>query len=434
MGISHTTNPSEATQQPRVSNVPNGINSMLEDFDVLPSKANRYIFKYSWLYLLIFSCLYFGAGAFFLTRSCYAYQFKPHGCNAKMDFFSRFYHFFSALIIGHTKLIPGSIQVLCLIIGAILFLLFFNIWRIYVPKMLRDLIKNNRISARSRNTATLYQKFLDDYHRDLSNPISYLPCGILLAYALTYMVFLYSIIHQQQVDPAIPLNSIDARLLHISTLVFFAIIKIILLYSLGTMLSAIYISDRYVGKLLQDFQVKSNPAHLDHCGGLKILGNYCCWLTALLFSTILFLFPYDIVVIATIAPIGGGLQSLYWIDFVVIFLLGMAFALVFWVSVKPLWMIHTRMIDESEIFQQNQSTELAALQNQMQNLLDNNQLEQAKTVKEKKELLETLNTSYPRWPCIIFSAIPSLLSGSVSLLLPHILSVVLPELFHLHRH
>jgi len=36
-----------------------------------------------------------------------------------------------------------------------------------------------------------------------------------------------------------------------------------------------YISGRYVRKLLRAFQLSIQPFHPDQCGGLKLLGNFC---------------------------------------------------------------------------------------------------------------------------------------------------------------
>ena len=64
----------------------------------------------------------------------------------------------------------------------------------------------------------------------------------------------------------------------------------------------------------------------------------------------------------------------------------------------PLWEIHTKMLKEREREEEIYAVRIATLQKQIQVLLDDNQLEEAKAVKEKKELMEALYIPSPTWP------------------------------------
>ncbi len=439
MATSNTTNLSGAPQHSNNYNaLRKKINDIVKNFDVLPPKrkVTRHIFKWGLLYIFISYLLYFIAGALFFTRLCQLYGPKlrhiypdNYSCGKTIPEPS-FPEQLVNLIIGYTKLATGSIEIVLLVIGAILLLSFFNIWRGYVPKTLRDLFNNKRLGAvriddnwKHADTAIAahYLLFLDRYKCALSGRISYLFgfCGIL--YTICYTAILSKIDHHQTIDYlkslVLPQSHVDAfvLLLFLFSLVFFAVIEIILFYSFGTILFIIIVSGKYLGELVRDFHITSNPLHLDRCGGLKQLGKFCQWLFLPTWSFSLFLLVTVILLLVSGYKTGGNMKTLCIINFWFILLVcGFASFLVVWAATIPLWKIHMGMIDTGEISQQKQSTEINIIEKRLQNLIDRDQLEQAKAVKEKLELAKTLNTSYPKWPFITFKA--SALSISTSII------------------
>lgn len=414
---------------------PSGASRHSKDYYALRKKLNRYIFKLNrhifkrgWLYFLFFYMLYFALAAYFYTDLYYinqAHISKPAVYSAKATtppFMCLFVQHFSKMFIGQlligpirpngpTRLITGSQEIGFITLGAVFLLWFFRIWQVHVPKTLRDLIKNNRISAVRGDTVNRYFHFLDDYRRAFSRPTNYLlfiVIAILWAYALYHAVSLFNIAHHQTIFPNISLQNTDSFLFNLLPLMSFATIKIMLIYSFCTILSVIFISGRYLRKLLRDFKIVSDPTHLDHCGGLKQLGNFCLWLILPVLAVSVFFLAYDFTIhqdISNPSRVGNAIALLNLLNFVVTLVLCViAFCIIIWAAVIPLWKIHAKMIDENEIAQQRQSTEISRLEKRLQDLINKEQLEQAKVVKEKLELAKALNTSYPNWPFITIKA------------------------------
>ncbi|HZO72432.1 MAG TPA: hypothetical protein VFB60_09540 [Ktedonobacteraceae bacterium] len=456
MGISDTTSLLETSQHSEDYGASREkINDALKNFDALPSKRKitRFVFKYSWIPLLISYPLYFMMAALFYTRLCQMHGPKPPNCVVKVMAISLFLQKFNDMIMGHDNLATGSAEIVFLVIGAIFLLSFFKIWREYVPKTLRDLINNNRITAvrKSRDSdiwiidktkvTNRYLEFLDKYHNALSKTKNYIPCAILSFYAIVYIVILGCIacstpIVFEKLHISLSPKNPNVFDLNLFPLVFFAIIEIILFYSFGITSSVIYISGKYLRELLQDFHIQSDLTHLDRCGGLKILGNFCLRLAVPLLAILLFFLVYDLNVwtkFSSFSPIDGRIGILYISNFLgILFLWGLALYLLIWAAVIPLWKIHVRMIDADEISQQKQSTEINRLEKRLQDLIDKDQLEQAKVVKEKLELAKTLNTWYPTWPfSLIKASALSLITLVISSSLTTIISSVVPWLLHI---
>jgi len=328
-----------------------------------------------------------------------------------------------------------------LVIGATLLLLLFKNWRWYAPKTLRDLFNNKRIDAvradddwKHDNTtiATRYLLFLHRYGDALRRSTGYLFgffFGIL--YTIYSIIYLSIKIYNQQLwfsqKSSISLDFYSLFLLTFP-LIFFAIIEILLFYSFGTILFIILVSGKYLGELIRDFHILSNPIHLDRCGGLNQLGKFCQWLILPILTFSLFFLTYEVTTVI-LAHLGGNTTTLDLINFLVILLICVfASFLVIRVAGVPLWKIHVEMIDENEIAQQKQSTEITRLEKQLQDLIDQDQLEKARITGEKLALEKTLNTSYPAWPFITFKA--SALS-IITLIISSSLSVVLSWLLHI---
>lgn len=400
-------------------------------------KLNRHIFKYGWLYFLFFYLLYFALAAYFYTNlydiyQAYAYKTAVHNVKATTPpFMYLFVQHFGKLFIGQIppnrliptsqscltppncpiRLITGSQEIGFITLGAVFLLWFFRIWQVNVPKTLRDLIKNNRISAARGDTANRYLHFLDDYRHAFSGPTNYLLfiiIAILWAYTIYYVVSLFNIAHHQAIFPHISPDTTDSLFLNLLPLMSFAMIKLMLIYPFCTILSVIFISGRYLRKLLQDFKIMSDPTHLDRCGGLKQLGNFCLWLILPVLAVSVFFLAYDFTIYQDISNpgrVGSSIASLNVLNSMVILALCViAFCIVIWAGVIPLWKIHTKMIEENEIAQQKQSTEINRLEKQLQASIDKDQLEEAKVFGEKLALEKTLNTSYPKWPFITLKA------------------------------
>jgi hypothetical protein len=64
------------------------------------------------------------------------------------------------------------------------------------------------------------------------------------------------------------------------------------MYYLGIIAWTLFISGRYITKLIQMFALKIEPLHPDKCGGLKVLGNLCFSLASPIFIGSAFFIGY----------------------------------------------------------------------------------------------------------------------------------------------
>jgi hypothetical protein len=129
------------------------IDSLLQHFDVLPSRFDRFLFKYISVLLI---------GDFFLS--------------ALLNF---------VILLG-----TGSFPIGEFLLGsgfdvlstaAIISVVWrFNVWRLRTPKTLYDLIEKKRINVPNGDANTLYLRFLENYRDALASPKRYFLSGFLM--------------------------------------------------------------------------------------------------------------------------------------------------------------------------------------------------------------------------------------------------------------
>jgi hypothetical protein len=108
--------------------------------------------------------------------------------------------------------------------------------------------------------------------------------------------------------------------------------------------------------------------------------------------------------------------------FVILFV---ALPVAFYASFLPLWSIHTKMLKIREKDDERFVAEIAPLREKIYELVDANQLEEATTLKEKKELPETVHIPYPTWPFNVRTKFYTTILGAVGSLLLGVLSTTL---------
>jgi hypothetical protein len=180
-----------------------------------------------------------------------------------------------------------------------------------------------------------------------------------------------------------------------------------------------YISGRYVRKLLRAFHLRIQPFHPDQCDGLKLLGNFCFGLgSPLLIASGLYI-GYIIFALLAYSPIYGREISYLVLNvYSLLPILLYYLLLTVLVFMLPLRDIHTKMVGEGKTNENLYFTRTEALREEIQSLLDTNQVEAAKAVLEQKALVETLYAPYPTWPFHVRSKISStVLEVSGSLLI-----------------
>ncbi len=156
-------------------------------------------------------------------------------------------------------------------------------------------------------------------------------------------------------------------------------------YYIGILVWVLFISGWHIRELSRRFEFRIEPVHPDHCGGLRLLGDFCFELASPLVIgsaiCIGYLGVMYLYVLVT-APHSVPVAFIVSVGFIIFFLL----LLVLVASLGaflPLWNIHTTMLKEREQAEENYVAHIAALREQIQTLLDNNQVEEAKAVKEK---------------------------------------------------
>ena len=88
------------------------------------------------------------------------------------------------------------------------------------------------------------------------------------------------------------------------------------------------------------------------------------------------------------------------------------------------------MFKERERAEEIYAVRIATLQKQIQVLLDDNQLEEAKAVKEKKELMEALYIPSPTWPFNVRAKLFSTVLGAGGSFLLGFLTASPPVILH----
>jgi len=313
------------------------------------------------------------------------------------------------------------------LIGILLTLWTFNIWRSSVPKTLRDIFEKKLIAVPGDDVTKHYLRFLENYRRALGSPKRYLlnalpACSVALLYLADVMTTTISYVSSTH-----PIIIVAIFLIIAGLLGTFGILGG--LYGLGTLVWVVCISGGYIVKLSRAFTFRIRPLHPDKCGGFKVLGNFCFGLE----TPVLIISGFTIGSIV-ITLLSRNYDPLFRSSYMAIVGFGLLLLVLFtlpatiFAFVLPLWTIHTKMASEQAIEEEHYVASREILQEQIQTLLDDNKVEDAKTVKEKKELMEAFYTPYPTWPFNFKTKFLSALIGAGSSLLLGALTALMPAL------
>jgi hypothetical protein len=377
------------------------IDDVLQQFDVLPSGFDQFIFRYIYIYLI---------GLFFLG---YLFLIPPILPQSQAGKFLSVY----------------GVSALPLVV-LISMIWLFNVWRKSPPKTLRDLWEKKRIAVPDGD-GTSYLCFLKNYRDALGSPKRYfltgfpmIAFGILCIYALVQIL---SVAH---------LNMFATNLFIVGTLLS-TLSYVGGLYCIGIETWAMYISGRYVRKLVQEFELIIQPIHPDQCGGLKVLGNFCFGLVTPILIGSGLLIGYIFIYFISGGIKGTGNDAFFlalYVGIPLLLLLLYGIPAIIFAFILPLRDIHTKMVSQRETDEDTYNADIEALRKEIQSLLDAKQVEEAKAKQEEKSLKETLYAPYPTWPFSFRSKIfPTILGASGSLLvgmITGVLPVILPTIFH----
>jgi hypothetical protein len=200
------------------------------------------------------------------------------------------------------------------------------------------------------------------------------------------------------------------------------------MYCIGIMSWTLFISGRYVRKLVRIFELSIQPFHTDKCGGLKVLGNFCFGLVSPILIGSGFIIGY--ILLFLITENGDNVVDLTLVvGSALLVLLLYALPGAIFDLILPLRDIHTKMVSEAEIDEETYIARIEGLREEIQSLLDTNQVEEAKVVQEKKAVMETLHTPYPTWPFSFRSKIVSTVLGTSGSILIGVTTAALQQYF-----
>jgi hypothetical protein len=350
------------------------LDGLLQQFDVLPSRFDQFLFKYIYIYMI---------GLFFLAE-------LPN-----FIFSLSMSSQVGEVLLQQVAIIVPPTLVTILVIWR------FNAWRWRTPHTLRDLIENKRITIPDGDADASYLHFLEHYRQALASPKRYFLSGFLM-FVICLPFAYYIALNLSSGAPTIFVAvGVVVNLL-------FGFLYLGAFYCTGILTWAMFISGWYIRKLVRAFQLNIQPFHPDECGGLRLLGNFCFGLGSVPLIGSGLLIGYSIFALLTYSPAIYPNSVAYLVLFVYFPLLS---ALLFGVPeivfnfILPLRDIHNKMVSEGKINEHRYFTRTEALREEIQALLAVNQVEAARAIQEKRTLLETLYAPYPTWPFHVRSKI-----------------------------
>jgi hypothetical protein len=402
----HTGNGTPAETRFHREDAKEQIDSLLKQFDVLPSRFDRFIFRYIYIYLI---CLLLPGVLLAISPVNSQLISQPQ---------------------AGTFLLGLGVATLPIIV-IISILWRFDVWRRRASKTLCDLLGKRSIYHPDGDANKPYLRFLEHYHDALGSPKRYFFSGFLMITNVGLIIYgtvvIHSVVHLD-IFAAI-LFVVGAQLVGLSYLGG--------AYCIGILTWVLCISGWYVRKMMRAFELRIQPFHTDKCGGLKLLGNFCFGLvTPLLIGsglTIGYTFFFFLSVSISGIRLDSGFLVIVAGSFLLLLLLyGVpVFVVAFMLPIRD---IHFKMVSEGETDEATYNADIEAMREKIQSLLDNDKVEEAKVVQEKKALLETLHVPYPTWPFSFRSKIYSTLLGASGSLLVGMITAAIPVFFSLLFH
>ena len=402
----HTGNGNPTATRLQQEDTKGRIDGVLRNFDVLPSRFDRFIFRYIYIYLI---CLLLPGALLIIPPINSQLISQPQA--------------------GTFLLGLGVVALPMVVIISTIWL--FNFWRKRSPKTLRELFEKKRIYIPNGDADPSYLRFLENYRDALGSPKRYFLSGFLMIPVVSLIVYelvvILSVVH---------LNIFAAILFVVGELLV-GLSYLGGAYCLGIVTLAVYISGWYVRKLMRAFELRIQPFHTDKCGGLKLLGNFCFGLVTPLLIGSGLIIGYIFIFFISASISGIRIDAVFLVivaGSILLLLLLFGVPEIILAFILPLRDIHIKMVSERETDEDTYNAHIEALREEIQSLLNNNMLEEAKVLQEKKALLETLHNPYPTWPFSIRSKIFSTILGASGSILIGMVSaavpIILPLIFH----
>lgn len=173
---------------------------------------------------------------------------------------------------------------------------------------------------------------------------------------------------------------------------------------IGIMIWKMYVTSKYISKLVNEFQIEPKLGHPDTVGGLSPLGNLCIW--SLTITNMPLIYLGGLLLLRALNILNNPIPDLP--NYVVYSLFALSFSLFLFPVVTcfaiPVWNVHNRMI-EWRNNKQERLYEVGYLINELESRLlneivklDPKELENIQTQLDGLKLVYMRNEKLPVWP------------------------------------
>ena len=288
-------------------------------------------------------------------------------------------------------------QTIIIVVGLIIITPFYLRWQSKIPETFQWLYTAQRISA-GTSSKHKYLNFLAEYQKLILGrfrrySFSILFCIFILAFNWADPDFVDYIEDGRNMDAVV---SIIKR---IFGLFFWG-------YLSGLAIWPIFATGNQISKLSKQFKISIQARHPDRCGGLKQLGDFCFSMTlpVVIVGIIILLLAFGGIVPLEVSIVGFNINETgqNTVVFANILLILFFLPLTIITFFIPLWNIHQEMTNQKMKYEEEFSTEIMRLGEQLRSSIrKENGLEKARIAKDKMEILQTLNPNvigFPVWP------------------------------------
>jgi hypothetical protein len=354
------------------------IDELLKSFEFSPLRFDRFILKNWYLFFIgVYAILFI-----LLALLAWHTNGKPR-------------NYLNCTISTHLNCVNSVSDLLAwnnilLIVAIALAALVFNHWQREIAPTFQKLLDKQCISLPEEKLNTAYWQFLSAYQSLLGSSKRY------VFYVLALIITLFYVLPEfvGPLQSAFALKDPLLWFIFVSVQLLAALALLGLAYSFGVGAWTIIITAWYVRKMTKSFDFVIIPNHPDMCGGLKFLGNFCLGMAfpILICGTLLGIYSIE-------AYFSKNIKFYSVISSVGLVLLVLPLA--FMVLYSTLWDIHLKMVNEAKKAEENFTLLISELKSEMQSSLKEHEWEDAKSVKEKIDLVQVVNPDdmkYPTWP------------------------------------
>ncbi len=272
--------------------------------------------------------------------------------------------------------------------------LIFNRWRNSIRETLEYLFSKRYVNfaVQDSDAEGEYLQFLDKYQRALLSNKRYFFIGFIVVFSSIVMLIWWTEIGRFlffAVSGDLVFSIISRAILIFE----YTLIPIVMIYFYSVVAWTMWITGLYIKRLAKEFEFTIQPGHPDHCGGLKVLGDFCLHMALPILVGAILLGLYGIVNILHRIP--------FWTTFANVFLIAFVLPLATVAFFVPLWNIHRQMLHKRRVYEDEFSERIVRLEEKIRSALDKGELDKAKSAKDEIEIVQVLYSDrihYPAWP------------------------------------